>query len=101
MIKKIVAFSLCHPLSLLSFVIALVLLGLFSLVYITVNFLPTVSNRTIIISTYFTGLGVEDMENLVTKVIEEDVSSLQGVKSYESVTLDGHSLIKLQLHWGG
>ena len=100
MIKSIVKFSVFHPLSILSLILGLCLLGIFSLLTLKADFLPEINRGELLVITEYAGLGVKDMEKLVTTPLEEGLASLEGMKKTSSVTRDGLSAITIQLHWG-
>ena len=50
--------------------------------------------------TSYPGVGPEEIENLVTRPIEQAVSSVQGVQSVESYSMDGRSRVALRFDWG-
>lgn len=98
--KKIIAFSVEHPVSVLMMVLTVLLLGLLSSFLISVDFLPVLSSRRLLVATEYTGISAEEMESMVTVPLEDAFASLNGLKKIESVTRDGLSLISIELHWG-
>lgn len=97
--KDIINFCVKHPLSVLMTVIAVVLCGFICAFSINVDFLPQVGERYLLVSTRFEGIPATEMKKLVTVPIEDSSASLKGIKTIESVTRDGISLITIELHW--
>lgn len=100
MIKSLISFSVRHPVSLVSVLLALCLWGVFSCCTLEADFVPELSQREILVSAKYEGLDPFDMERLVTEPLEEGLAPLKGLKSVDSVTRSGLSLIMLELHWG-
>lgn len=100
MTRKIVSFSVEHPVSVLSIVIALVFAGCFCAYTMNVDLLPVISCRKLVVATEYQGLSAYDMQKMITIPLEDSFSSLKGLKTITSVTRDGVSLVTLELHWG-
>ena len=99
MIKKIVSFSVYHPVSVLMLHLALALCCCISLTLIRLDFMPKIGERFLLVATDFTGVNADDMRSLVTLPVEDAAASLKGIKNISSVTRDGLSLVIVELHW--
>jgi multidrug efflux pump subunit AcrB len=98
--KSIVSFSTRHPVSVLMMVLSVVLFGVVSFRYIPVDFLPLLSVRSLLVSTRYEGIPAKEMREMVTIPLEDSIASLKGLKSIQSVSRDGLSLVKVELQWG-
>ncbi|MDR3191872.1 MAG: efflux RND transporter permease subunit [Treponema sp.] len=98
--KKLIAFSVRHPVSALSALTALSLLGLLCAFIIPVDFLPAISSRNLLVAAEYPGVSAGEMRSMVTIPLEDTFASLRGLKSSSSVSRDGISLLSLELHWG-
>jgi len=98
--KAIISFAVKHPVSVISSLIAVVLLGIMSLAIIPVDFLPVLSSRNLLIAAEYEGISAGEMRSLVTIPLEDAFASLKGLKNITSVTRDGLSLLSIELHWG-
>jgi len=98
--KTIISFAVKHPVSVISIIIAIVLLGIMSFAIIPVDFLPVLSSRSLLVVAEYDGISAEEMRVLVTIPLEDAFASLQGLKNISSVTRDGLSLLSIELHWG-
>jgi multidrug efflux pump subunit AcrB len=98
--KRLIVFSVRHPVSALSALTALSLLGLLSAFIIPVDFLPAMSSRKLLVAAEYPGVSAEEMRSMVTIPLEDTFASLRGLKSSSSVSRDGISLLSLELHWG-
>jgi len=84
------------------FMISLIVIGfgLFGLSNLRLNLYPDVSFPTITIYTTYEGVAPQDVETLITRPIEEQVSSISGVRRVRSVSNQGASVVKLKFNWG-
>ena len=65
-----------------------------------VNLLPDISYPTITVRTELTGAAPVDVENLLTKPIEESVGVIRNVRTVRSVSRSGQSDVTLEFLWG-
>ncbi|MDR2135141.1 MAG: efflux RND transporter permease subunit [Treponema sp.] len=100
MIKNLIAFSARHPVSVLSALAGLARLGLASAFAIPLDFLPLMEERVLIVSTEYPAVSAEEMRNMVAIPLEDAFASLGGLKSLSSVSREGLSLLRIELHWG-
>ena len=80
--------------------VAIVLFGMVSLNRLSVNLLPDISYPTITIRTELTGAAPLEVENLITKPIEEAVGVVRNVRLVRSVSRSGQSDVTLEFVWG-
>jgi hydrophobic/amphiphilic exporter-1 (mainly G- bacteria), HAE1 family len=80
--------------------VAVVLFGMVSLNRLSVNLLPDISYPTITIRTELTGAAPLEIENLLTKPIEEAVGVIRNVRLVRSVSRSGQSDVTLEFTWG-
>jgi HAE1 family hydrophobic/amphiphilic exporter-1 len=82
------------------FTVAILLFGAVSLSRLKVNLLPDLSYPTITIRTELTGAAPLEIENLLTKPIEESVGVIKNVRKVRSVSRSGQSDVTLEFLWG-
>ena len=82
------------------FTVAILLFGAVSLSRLKVNLLPDLSYPTITIRTELTGAAPLEIENLLTKPIEEAVGVIKNVRTVRSVSRSGQSDVTLEFIWG-
>ena len=80
--------------------LGVILLGFISLSKLPVQLLPNIEFPKLTIVTPYEGAAPAEVEKLATKYIEEAVSSVNGVTSVYSETLEGLSLVTAQFEWG-
>lgn len=72
-------------------------MGIFGASRLGLNYLPNIDIGQIVIVTIIPGAGPEEVESLVTEVIEDAVSGIEGVGSVESRSSSSTSAITLSL----
>ncbi len=82
------------------FTVAIVLFGFVSLSRLNVNLLPDLSYPTITVRTELQGSAPLEVENLLTKPIEEAVGVIKNVRQVRSVSRAGQSDVVLEFLWG-
>ncbi len=97
---KLIDFSIKRKVTVSMFTVAILLFGIVSLTRLNVNLLPDLSYPTLTIRTEFTGAAPIEIENLITKPIEEAVGVVKGVKKIRSISKTGQSDVVLEFAWG-
>ena len=80
--------------------VAIVLFGMVSLSRLKLNLLPDISYPTITVRTELTGAAPAEIENLLTKPIEESVGVVRNVRVVRSVSRSGQSDVTIEFLWG-
>ncbi|MGH8399533.1 MAG: efflux RND transporter permease subunit, partial [Gammaproteobacteria bacterium] len=80
--------------------LAVLVFGFVSLARLKLNLLPELSYPTLTVRTELPGAAPEEIENLVTKPIEEAVSVIKNVRQVRSVSRPGESDVTLEFAWG-
>ncbi len=80
--------------------VAICLFGMVSLSRLNLNLLPDISYPTVTVRTELTGAAPIEVENLVTKPIEEAVGVIRNVRLVRSVSRSGQSDVTLEFLWG-
>ncbi|MGH9310554.1 MAG: efflux RND transporter permease subunit, partial [Vicinamibacterales bacterium] len=77
-----------------------ILLGLMSLARLPVDLMPDVEYPSITIRTQYQGVGPLEIEELITRPIEQTVSAVAGLERLESTSSEGSSRVTLNFVWG-
>ncbi len=80
--------------------VALTLFGFVSLSRLKVNLLPDLSYPTLTVRTELTGAAPLEIENLISRPIEEAVGVIRNVRSVRSISRSGQSDVVLEFAWG-
>ena len=95
--------SLKNPVFATMVMLALVVLGLFSLQRLKIDQFPNIDFPVVVITTEYPGASPEIVESEVSKKIEEGVNSIAGINALTSRSYEGMSVvvIEFQLHIDG
>jgi len=96
---KIVNFALKRPVTITILVTVLILLGLFTYSKIGLNLLPDMKLPVAVVMTTYNGAGPEEVEQ-VSKTLEGTLAGISNIKTIQSISSSGSSLIILQYNWG-
>jgi hydrophobic/amphiphilic exporter-1 (mainly G- bacteria), HAE1 family len=77
-----------------------VLLGAISLTRLPVDLMPDFAMPTITVFINYTGVGPLEMEQLVTRPLEQAASAVPGVEQVNSSSQEGRSQVRLNFAWG-
>jgi hydrophobic/amphiphilic exporter-1 (mainly G- bacteria), HAE1 family len=97
---KVVDLSVARPVAVSMAFIAVVVFGIVSYDRLQVDLLPDISFPTVSIETEYGGVGPREVENLISRPIEESVAVVQGVDQVTSRSRPGRSEITIQFGWG-
>jgi hydrophobic/amphiphilic exporter-1 (mainly G- bacteria), HAE1 family len=78
----------------------IVLLGSMSLARLPVDLMPDVSFPSINVRVGYSGVGPLEMEELVTRPLEQALSATAGLERMESTSQEGSSRVSLNFAWG-
>ena len=92
----ITRFVLKRPVTVLMALLCLIVFGISSVFNATLEQMPDMDQPMMIIMANYSGASPEEMDELVTQLIEDQVSTLEGVKSMSSTTSEGRSMIMLE-----
>jgi len=82
------------------FTIGIILFGFVSLSRLKINLLPELSYPTLTVRTEFKGAAPAEVENLVSKPIEEALGVVKNVQQVRSISRAGQSDVTLEFAWG-
>ncbi|MBF8300565.1 MAG: mdtC 2 [Acidobacteria bacterium] len=77
-----------------------VLLGAISLTRLPVDLMPEFAPPTISVNVNYTGVGPLEIEQLITRPIEQAVSAVAGLQLVNSSSQEGRSQVRLNFAWG-
>ncbi len=80
--------------------LSVIILGGISFSRLTVDLMPDISYPTLNVSTIYENASPEEIEELVTRPIEQAMSAVPGVEEVTSVSSEGRSRVQLTFSWG-
>lgn len=78
----------------------LVILGFLAFSKLGLDYFPDIEFPTVSVITNYRGAASEDIENTVTKPLEQIINSVSRVKKVTSIASEGISLILVEFEWG-
>ncbi len=76
------------------------LLGLISLTRLPVDLMPEFEQPTLNVRTSYPGVGPLEIEELITRPLEQAVSAVPGIVRVNSSSSEGNSQVQLNFEWG-
>lgn len=97
---RLIDVSIRRKVTILMFTIGILLFGMVSLSRLKINLLPDLSYPTLTIRTEYPGAAPVEIENLVSKPIEEVLGVVKNVSRVRSTSRSGQSDVTLEFAWG-
>ncbi|MDH3547690.1 MAG: efflux RND transporter permease subunit, partial [Gammaproteobacteria bacterium] len=98
--RRLIEIATERRVTIVMFTTAIILFGVVSLSRLNVNLLPDISYPTLTVRTELTGAAPIEIENLLTKPIEEAVGVIRNVRLVRSVSRTGQSDVTIEFLWG-
>jgi HAE1 family hydrophobic/amphiphilic exporter-1 len=99
-VRALITYAVHHRVTMLMVTAAAVLFGIVSLGRLPVQLLPDLNYPTLTVQTELPDAGPSEVENLVTRPLEEAVGVVPGVRRISSTSESGLSEIVLEFGWG-
>jgi hydrophobic/amphiphilic exporter-1 (mainly G- bacteria), HAE1 family len=97
---NIAAFSVRRPVLTVMVALIVIIIGGVSLSRLSIDLMPDITNPTLSISTTYENASPEEIEELVTRPVEEAMSAVPGVEEVTSVSSEGQSSVRVTFDWG-
>ncbi|HPB31035.1 MAG TPA: efflux RND transporter permease subunit, partial [Candidatus Sumerlaeota bacterium] len=97
---EIARFSVNRPVFTTMVTMIVLILGGISLSRLPVDLMPDITYPTLSISTSYSNASPEEIEELITRPIEEAVSAVTGVEEVSSTSSEGSSSVRVTFSWG-
>jgi len=89
-----------RPVTMFMISMVIILLGGISLTRLPVDLMPDTQMPTITVRVNYQGVGPLEMEELVTRPIDQAVSAVAGLERVDSTSSEGNANIRLNFAWG-
>ncbi len=93
-------FSVNKPVTITMIILIMMVLGIVSFVRLGLDFFPDLQFPEVAVITTYPGASPEEIETLITRPLEESVSTVSGVVSVKSNSREGLSVIQARMRWG-
>ena len=80
--------------------VAVIVLGLFSLTRLPIDQMPEMDPPYVTVMTTYAGANASEIETNITKIIENSLNSVDGLKNITSTSKDNISVVSLEFEWG-
>lgn len=77
-----------------------IIMGLFSLRYLPIDLFPEIDPPIVSVFTFYQGASAADIETNVTRILEDNLNTVNNLKELTSVSKDNTSLVLLEFEWG-
>ena len=98
--KNLINTSIRRRVTVSMFTIAILLFGLVSFSRLKINLLPELTFPTLTIRTEYSGAAPAEIENLITKPVEEVMGVIKNIQKISSISRSGRSDVILEFGWG-
>lgn len=92
--------SVNHPVTTGLIFLALAILGVFCLTRLPVNNFPDVESNVIMVMSAYPGASAEDVENNLTKVLENSLNGVSNLKNISSSSRENIAVLTLEFEYG-
>jgi HAE1 family hydrophobic/amphiphilic exporter-1 len=96
---KLVKFSIDHPVTIFMFTVAAIIFGVISYSKLNLNLLPKITYPTLTIKTEYPGTAPSEIENIISKPIEETCGVVDNVVRISSVSRAELSEVTVEFAW--
>lgn len=97
---KLAEFSIRRPIFSIMVTLVVIIIGLVSLSRLPVDLMPEVVYPTLNVNTSYANTGPEEIEELITRPVEEAMSAVPGVEEVFSSSSEGSSSVRIMFAWG-
>lgn len=93
-------FSIKRPVTTLMIIAVVLVLGFISFSRLGIDLFPEFSFPVGVVITQYQGASSHEIENMITKPLEQVLSTMNNVKNIQSLSSEGNSTIMIEFNWG-
>ena len=97
---RLTTLAVDHPTSVLVLTAIIILAGLVSYFSIPKESMPEITVPFVAVNTVYSGVAPEDMETLITRLLEEDLNEIADAEEIQSTSVEGYSSIVIEFRAG-
>jgi len=97
---KLSQFSVHHPIFTVMIFLIVIILGFVSFTRLPIDLMPDITYPTLSVSTSYGNASPEEMEELITRPVEEALAAVPGVEEISSTSSEGSSSVRISFAWG-
>ncbi len=92
--------SVKKPVTVILVFVGVIIFGLFSLKYLPIDLYPEIDPPMVTVFTFYSGASAADIETNITRVLEDNLNTVNNLKDLTSTSRDNLSLLTLEFEWG-
>lgn len=89
-----------RPVTIAMITFMIIILGVVSLAKLPIDLFPEIEVPVAIVVTSYSGVGSQEMEELVTKPIEEAIATVSDIENVRSISSEGNSIVVAEFTFG-
>ena len=93
-------FSVYHPIFTVMIFLIVIILGFVAFTRLPIDLMPDITFPTLSLFTSYGNASPEEMEELITRRIEEAMAAVPGVEEISSTSSEGSSMVRVSFAWG-
>ncbi len=93
-------FSVKKPVTITMMILIVIVLGVVSLSKLQIDLLPQMELPYVMVQTSYSGAGPEEIENMITKPMEQTVATVENIEGILSYSNEGSSILLMQFAFG-
>jgi len=93
-------FAVRRPVLTVMISLIIIIVGGVSLSRLPIDLMPDITYPTLSITASYENASPEEIEELITRPIEEAMSAVPGVEQVTSVSMEGRSSVRVSFAWG-
>ncbi len=97
---SLAAASVRRPITTVMAFLIVILLGGIAFLHLPVDLMPELTYPTLTVRTQYPNVGPQEIEDLISRPVEEAVSAIAGVKQISSSSSEGQSSVRVAFTWG-
>jgi len=97
---KIAKLTVNRPVFTTMMALIAILVGIFTLTRLPIDLLPDITFPTLTVSTVYENASPEEIEETITRRVEESVATVAGIEELTSVSSEGSSQVRVTFQWG-
>jgi HAE1 family hydrophobic/amphiphilic exporter-1 len=97
---KFFQFVVKRPIAITMMILFVLVLGFVSLTGLKLDLMPEMDLPIAVVVSTYAGVSPEEMENLVTRPLEQRLGTLSGIDTMTTMTAQGMSAVLMQFNWG-
>jgi hydrophobic/amphiphilic exporter-1 (mainly G- bacteria), HAE1 family len=94
------AVSVRRPIGAAMLYVGVVVLGVVATRQLSVDLMPEVDMPRVSVTTTYQGVAPEEIESLITRPIEQSLSTIEGIEDLTSTSAEGISRVEINFAWG-